>query len=103
MVNTTLIKDSDIQLVVIPKEVWSNITSGMEELKNLLNKKLEDEQGNEWLTSAQARKMLNICSKTWQTYRDKKVIPFYQYGKKIQVKRTDIEAFKNTHCISAEK
>ncbi len=31
--------------------------------------------------------------KTWQTYRDKRLIPFSQFGRKIYVKRADLEAF----------
>lgn len=99
----TELEKSDLQFVVIPKEIWEKVLSGLEEVKNLLNKTSEEDKGNEWLSSEEARKMLKICPKTWQTYRDQRKIPFSQFGRKIRVKRADIMAFLNNHCINSHK
>jgi hypothetical protein len=43
--------------------------------------------------------MLGISQKTWQIYRDKRIIPFSQFGRKIYVKRADLEAFLEDNRI----
>ncbi|WP_371683026.1 helix-turn-helix domain-containing protein [Barnesiella sp. WM24] len=41
--------------------------------------------------------------KTWQNYRDQRLIPFSQIGRKIYVNRTDLDAFLRQHRIGAQK
>jgi LmbE family N-acetylglucosaminyl deacetylase len=55
-----------------------------------------------WVESTEARKILGVSAKTWQDYRDKRVIPFSQYGRKIYVRRADIEAFLQKHFVKAK-
>jgi hypothetical protein len=43
--------------------------------------------------------MLGVSSKTWQNYRDNRIIPFAQFKRKISVKRSDLEAFMEAHYI----
>jgi hypothetical protein len=43
--------------------------------------------------------MLGVCKKTWQDYRDKKLIPYSQFGRKIYIKRSDLEAFMQKNYI----
>ncbi len=47
--------------------------------------------------------MLGISPKTWQNYRDQRVIPFSQIGRKIYVCRADLEDFMRSHYIKARK
>ena len=47
-------------------------------------------------------KLLGISQKTWQTYRDKRLIPFSQIGSKIFVKRADLEKFMESHYIESK-
>ena len=92
----------NLAMVVLPKTAWEAITSEIRELKNLLQEKSEEEIKNQWLESAEARKMLGVSPKTWQTYRDERRIPFSQFGRKIYVKRADLEAFMEAHYIQAK-
>ena len=55
--------------------------------------KAKAEAEGQWIESEEARKMLGVSAKTWQTYRDSRAIPFSQFGRKIYVKKADIEAF----------
>ncbi len=49
-----------------------------------------------WIESKEVPKMLGISAKTWQNWRDRKVIPFSQFGAKIYVNINDIHrAFEN--------
>jgi excisionase family DNA binding protein len=54
----------------------------------------------EWIPSNEVLKQLGISRKTWQKYRDERRIPFSQFGRKIYVKRTDLEAFMENHKIN---
>ena len=90
-----------ISLVVLPQRVWENIATTLSRVENLLQKKNEEEVSNQWIESAQVRKMLGISAKTWQTYRDERRIPFSQFGRKIYVKQSDLESFMQEHYINA--
>ena len=91
----------NLAMVVLPKAAWEAVASEIRELKNLLQEKSKEEVNNQWLESTEARKMLGISPKTWQTYRDERRIPFSQFGRKIYVKRADLEAFMEKHYINA--
>ena len=90
-------------MVVVPQEVWENVTSNIQEIKTLFQKRNEEEESSKWIESSEARKMLGVSQKTWQTYRDTRVIPFSQFGRKIYVKRADRERFMQRHYISNEE
>ena len=88
--------------VVLPESEWNGIKDLLQEVKDTLQTKSETEINAMWLESTEARKMLGVSAKTWQDYRDKRVIPFSQFGRKIYVRRADIEAFLENHCIKAK-
>jgi len=89
-------------LVVLPESEWNGIKDLLQEVKDTLQTKSAEEVNSQWIESAEARKMLGVSAKTWQDYRDKRVIPFSQFGRKIYVRRADIEAFLENHCIKAK-
>ena len=86
-----------VQMVVIPTSTLEALTDGIETLKAMVGKLAEDQQKQgltaEWLENEDARRFLGVSPKTWQNYRDKRVIPFSQFGRKIYVKRADLENF----------
>ena len=90
-------------LVLRPYAEGEGIKERMNKGKEKLQTKLEDEVNNQWVESTHARKMLGVSAKTWQDYRDKRVIPFSQFGRKIYVRRADIEAFMQKHYIKSRK
>lgn len=90
-------------MVVLPKSEWQGVKEDLQEMKNLLTKKNTEKVENEWIESVKARKMLGVSPKTWQTYRDRRIIPFAQIGRKILVKRADLDAFMDAHYISPSK
>ena len=92
-----------LAMVVLPRTAWEEVTTEIRELKNILQKKSEEEVNSQWIESTQARKMLGVSPKTWQTYRDERRIPFSQFGRKIYVKRADLEAFMESHYIQARQ
>ncbi len=90
-------------VVVLPESEWVSIKDLLKEVKDTLQTKSEEETNSQWIESTEARKMLGVSAKTWQDYRDKRLIPFSQFGRKIYVRRADIEAFLQQHYIKARK
>ena len=94
---------STMAMVVLPQSVWEDVKSDIQDMKELITKRNNENTENEWIDSVKARKMLGVSPKTWQTYRDKRIIPFAQIGRKILVKREDLQAFMESHYISIKE
>ena len=88
--------------VVLPESEWNGIKDLLQEVKDTLQAKSKTEINAMWVESTEARKILGVSAKTWQDYRDKRVIPFSQYGRKIYVRRAEIEAFLQKHFVKAK-
>lgn len=93
---------NNLNLAVVPEDFLTRMESEISELKELLRVKNEDEINSKWIESSEIPKLLGISRKTWQTYRDRRLIPFSQIGSKIYVKRSDLENFMNSHCIKSK-
>jgi len=68
-------------------------------LVSMLKKNVEDEF--QWIESTKVPALLGISRKTWQTYRDKRIIPYSQYGSKIHVRLSDLNEFMERNKINA--
>ena len=90
-------------MVVIPQEEWLNLHEKLDKLAELVINRNAEDKNSEWIESDAARKMLGISPKTWQNYRDLRVIPFSQIGRKIYVNRGDLESFMRSHYIKSRK
>lgn len=86
-----IIKKADID------NLYGILRDMQETLSYLVERTKTKDYTNDWVESQEARKLLGISARTWQMYRDKRVIPFSQFGRKIYVKRTDIEEFLRKH------
>ena len=93
---------SSMAMVVLPQSAWEGLNSDIQEVKEMLKSKKCDD-GSDWIESSDARKMLGVSAKTWQTYRDRRIIPFAQFGRKIMVRRSDIESFMEAHYIQSKQ
>lgn len=89
----------NLNLTMVPAEFLAKLENELEEMKKLLSEKSDSEIGSQWIESVKIPSMLGISRKTWQTYRDKRMIPFSQVGSKIYVKRADLERFMTAHYI----
>lgn len=94
--------NSNFSITVVPKEWLEEMKEGLEEMKSLIIKQKETEFGEQWIESPKARQMLGVSAKTWQTYRDNRIIPFSQFGRKIYFKRQDLEEFMQSNYIPAK-
>lgn len=88
-------------MVILPQSALEELRADLVEVKQLIQDRNEEEFLGQWIESEEARKLLGVSQKTWQTYRDSRAIPFSQFGRKIYVKRAHIEAFLESHTIKA--
>jgi len=95
--------ESNLSVMVVPSEFLQQVESDLQILKELMRTKNEKEINSQWIESVKVPKILGISRKTWQNYRDKRLIPFSQIGNKIYVKRADLEAFMNDHSITSKR
>ena len=90
-------------VIMVPEEEWRNLHNTLEQIIDLITRRNADDSGSEWIESEYARKILGVSPKTWQNYRDKRIIPFSQIGRKIYASRADLDAFLRSHRIGASK
>lgn len=89
-------------LFVVPEDEWRNFHATLEQIIDLITRRNADDSSSEWIESEAARKLLGISPKTWQNYRDQRLIPFSQIGRKIYVSRADLDAFLRSHRIGSK-
>ena len=54
-----------------------------------------------WLTGDEVCHLLGISKRTLQNYRDKRIIPFTQIGRKIYYKASDVDDFLERYYIKS--
>lgn len=90
-------------MLLVPEEEWRNLHETLEQIIELITRRNAEDSNSEWIESDEARKLLGVSQKTWQNYRDQRLIPFSQIGRKIYVNRADIDAFLRKHRIASRK
>ncbi len=88
---------------MVPEEEWRNLHDTLVQIIDLITRRNTDDSSSEWIESEASRKLLGISPKTWQNYRDQRLIPFSQIGRKIYISRADLDAFLRKHRIDARK
>lgn len=97
--NNIVQESGAVAMVVLPKSALDELKSSISDLKEMIMGKALEEVSSQWVESEEARKILGVSPKTWQTYRDSRALPFSQFGRKIYVRRADIETFLESHMI----
>lgn len=95
--------ENNLNLAVVPQDFLNNIEANINELKAILKVKSESEINSQWIPSVKIPKILGISLKSWQEYRNRRLLSFSQIGSKIYVKRSDLEKFMNDHYIEAKQ
>ena len=90
-------------MLLVPEEEWRNLHDTLEQIIELITRRNADDSNSEWIESDEARKLLGVSPKTWQNYRNQRLIPFSQIGRKIYVNRDDLDAFLSKHRIISRK
>ena len=84
---------TESQLEAIMKKVLDEYRKGDQDVKTCV--------AEQYLSGKQVCQELNISSRTFQRYRDQHRIPFIQRGRKIYVKRSDLDTFQDANRIEA--
>lgn len=92
-------------MVLIEQSELEKINNKLAQLEELLQNLKDEKAVNqfEWIESTKVPTLLGISRKTWQTYRDKRIIPFSQYAGKIHVRLSDLNDFMERNTIPAIK
>jgi hypothetical protein len=90
----------NLSLSVIPTATINQLQADMGKIISLLSVKNEEAEKNKWLPKKEARKNLNVCLKTFDTYLSKGILPYSRFAGKIYIKASDIEAHLQKHYIS---
>lgn len=83
----------------------STVVLDLEDLRTVMHEILEEyqeshaEDPEEYLPTEEVIKILHISTKTFHRYREMRLIPFIQRGRKIYVKRSDLDAFQEANRI----
>ena len=91
-----------VSMVILPQTAWEGIMAKLDEVATKIEIRNFNEAKAEWLESGEARKMLGISQSTWQNLRDTRKIPFSQYGRKIYVKKSDLQDFMDKNYITSK-
>ena len=94
------IKEGHYSVVVIPQEAWENIIKTLDELKDKVERLMAQKE-DEWLDSKTACEYLGVSMRQFQKYRDERRIAYSQFGRKVYVKRSDIDDFLDKHRIKS--
>lgn len=86
-------------MIVLPATEFDALKGELQEIKSLILNSKDEAFLNRWVESEEARKQLGICQRTWQAMRDNRTIPFSQFGRKIYVRQSDIDAFLESNLV----
>lgn len=89
-----------MEAIILTKEDLNILRKDMSEIKAMLEKKPEEQFRATWIESKNVPALLGISPKTWQNWRDKRIIPFSQFGAKIYVKLDDLNKLLESNRIS---
>jgi hypothetical protein len=88
---------------VISKNEFEELIQKVESINSSLNALLLKERFDGLLTNKKVSELLNVSSRTLQTYRDSGQIEFSQIGRKIFYREEAIQKFLNTNKITVHE
>ena len=91
----------DVKLITITPEDFEKLKADLinSVCEELAKSSVSGGSVDEYLTSKEVCEELGISSRQFQKYRDERRIAFSQFGRKIYVKRSDLNAFIASHRI----
>jgi len=93
-----------MELTILTPEDLQNLKQEiLNEIKAGFSATASSSQADTYLTSEQVCEILGVSSKQFQKYRNERRIAFSQFGRKIYVKRSDLDRFLEAHRIEARR
>ena len=93
-----------MELTILTPEDLQNLKQEiLNEIRAGFSAAASSSQADTYLTSEQVCEILGVSSKQFQKYRNERRIAFSQLGRKISVKRSDLDRFLEAHRIEARR
>lgn len=90
----------EVKLITLTPEDFEKLKSDLlNTMREELAKNVSGGSVDEYLTSKQVCEELDISNRQFQKYRDERRIAFSQFGRKIYVRRSDLNAFIASHRV----
>jgi hypothetical protein len=89
-------------LHLIPERELNSLKQEIQAIKNILERKPSEQFKFAWVESRKVPPLLGISLKTWQNWRDKGIIPYSQFGAKIYVNLSDLNAALEANKINTK-
>lgn len=89
----------NLQMVVIPQQTLDDLVSEVRQVKELLTNQKVADACTEWIEASEAHKMLGVSPKTFKRYTERKKIAFSQIGRKVYIKRAELNAWIESNNI----
>ena len=90
-------------LHLLPDNDLQDLKRQVSEIKQLLKRQPQDQFKQTWIESKEVPALLGISPRTWQSWRDKRLIPFSQFGAKIFVNLNDLNSLLESNRIETLK
>ena len=87
------LETSSSLMMLVTEEKWQELNDRLDYLSSLVIDRNKSEYNSEWLETSDVCKILGVSTKTFLRYRDKRLISYTQIGKKIWIKRADLNSF----------
>jgi len=91
------------ELKLIEGKDFAQLQRSILDLKNYIKDKEQKADTETFLTTEQVCKLLSISPKTLQNYRNRRLIPFSQFGSKVWFKKSDVISFIEENRITSSK
>ncbi len=88
-------------LHLIPEGELNILKQDISDIKTILKTRPEEQFRFTWIESKNVPALLGISHKTWQNWRDKRIIPFSQFGAKIYVRLSDLNDLLEANKVTA--
>lgn len=89
-----------MEVIVIESETFKSLIKKIDEIEVKIEEAIKRPLLNDkWLDIKQTCEILKVSKRTLQTYRDRGVIGFSQFGGKIYINATDINKYLEKHYI----
>lgn len=88
-------KQLKIQIPLL-EEIYSKLEVIESKLNSISKRK---DQEFSWLNTKEVAELLQVSTRTIQSYRDQGIIPFSQFGREVRYRSDDIQEFLMNHYV----
>lgn len=93
-----------MEVITIQSEAFQELVNRLDKMESYFkNVAKQQPLSEQWFDIAQTCKILNVCKKTLQNYRNRGIVTYTKFGSKIYFSSTSIEEHLKNHSRNAFK